>query len=160
MRKPRLGEAVFGPGDSKQLAERKSRKGLSNYLIGEADYEDIVQPTAYESLSIIDSGPIPPNPSELLLSSRVGDLLERCRKDFDMVFIDAPPVGLVTDALVLGKHVDVTIYAVRLNHTPLDSLRVINGLADENKMPKVSIVLNGLVAKRDYGYGHGQGYYK
>ena len=160
MRKPKLGRVVLGPGDSKQLAERKSRKGLSNYLIGEADYEAVVQSTEYDNLFLIDSGPVPPNPSELLMSPRIVELLERCREDFDIVFIDAPPIGLVTDALVLSPLVDLTMYAVRLNHTPLDSLQVVNDLVDKNKLPKVSIVLNGLVARRDYGYGHGQGYYK
>ncbi len=158
MRKPRLYEAIMGgkPGSDRSL----ETPGLSNFLNGEARYEDIIRPTDEQQLFLIESGPIPPDPSELLLRKETGELFERLRRDFDVVIVDAPPVGLVTDALQLKDYVDISLYVIRLGTTPKESLSVLNETSEEGKLPNMGIVLNGLQPKRDYGYGYAQGYYK
>jgi capsular exopolysaccharide synthesis family protein len=152
MRKPRLYNAI------NTESKKSSRVGLSNYLIGKASYEDIVQPTNTENLFMIESGPIPPNPSELLLRPQIIELIDRLKQDFDVVIIDSPPVGLVTDALQLGDHVDLTLYVVKLGYTPKASLEVLREMAAPGKLPNVQVIINGVEFER--GYGYGKGYYK
>jgi capsular exopolysaccharide family len=89
-----------------------NRRGLSNYLLGNATLEEIVQPTVVDGLYVITSGPVPPNPAELLGSLRTKDLLVRLTDKFDLVVLDAPPVNTVTDAQVLAARVDGTVLVV------------------------------------------------
>ena len=153
LRKPRLGVTVRGD-------EKKRLVGLSNYLIGEAEAADIVKSTDNENLFVIESGPIPPNPSELLLRDRMAELITYLKGEFDVILIDTAPVGLVTDALLLKPFVDISLYVVRLGYTPKQSLEVLTEISEQQKLPNVGVVLNGLQPKRDYGYGYAQGYYQ
>jgi len=89
-----------------------NRKGLSNYLLGNATLEEIVQETVVDGLYVITSGPVPPNPAELLGSMRTQDLLVRLMDKFDLLILDAPPVNTVTDAQVLAARVEGTILVV------------------------------------------------
>lgn len=89
-----------------------NRKGLSSYLLGNATLEEIVQPTVVDNLFVITSGPVPPNPSELLGSMRTQDLMVRLTDKYDLMILDAPPVNTVTDAQVLAARVDGTILVV------------------------------------------------
>ncbi|KJU73430.1 exopolysaccharide biosynthesis protein [Pediococcus damnosus LMG 28219] len=86
--------------------------GLSSYLTNNAVYEEVVQSTSIPNLSIISSGPVPPNPAELLNSANVNSLLERLKSEFDMIIIDAPPVNTVTDAQLLSSKADGVILVV------------------------------------------------
>jgi tyrosine-protein kinase Etk/Wzc len=158
MRKPRLFNTARG-NDNKATS---SRIGLSNYLIGKVNYEKILQPTENANLFIIGSGPVPPNPAELLLRSRVAELIERLKQDFDVIVIDSPPVGPVSDALQLSKFVDVTLYVVKLGYSPKISLEVIDEVAAPGKLPNVQVVVNGVDFDRGYNYGYkyGYGYYQ
>jgi len=89
-----------------------NRKGLSSYLAGNAELADIIQPTRLDNLFVISSGPIPPNPSELLTSDRMASLLDDLEKQSDLLIVDAPPVNTVTDAQLLGARVDGAILVV------------------------------------------------
>lgn len=86
--------------------------GLSSYLTNNAVYEEVVQTTEIPNLSVISSGPVPPNPAELLNSPRVNALLERLEGEFEMVIIDAPPINTVTDAQLLASKADGVILVV------------------------------------------------
>ena len=149
MRKPKLAEMV--------LEEDSSRRnvGLSNYLIGKSTYEEIVVPSPYDGLSVISSGPLPPNPAELLMEGRMNTLMERLRQDFDLIILDAPPVGIVTDGLLLKDHVNVTLFVTRVGVTPKKSMYYINELVNAGKLPRVNLVINGIDPKAAYGYGYG-----
>ena len=149
MRKPKLAEMV--------LEEDSSRRnvGLSNYLIGKSTYEEIVVPSPYDGLSVISSGPLPPNPAELLMEGRMNTLMERLRQDFDLIILDAPPVGIVTDGLLLKDHVNVTLFVARLGVTPKKSMYYINELVNAGKLARVNLVINGIDPKAAYGYGYG-----
>lgn len=154
MRRPQLGAVV------RQDKGKAQSVGLSNYLIGQAKYEAILQKTDNKNLFLIESGPIPPNPSELLLQDGIRTLITQLKEDFDVVLIDTAPIGLVTDGLLLKDYIDLTLYVVRLGKTPKMSLEVLGELIEKDKMPGIGVVINGLQPKRDYGYGYAQGYYE
>jgi len=94
-----------------------NRRGLTNALLAHDDCSNYVLTTAYENLTIMTSGPIPPNPAELLMSAAMEHLIESAREAYDMVFIDCPPAGIVTDAAIVATKVDGTIFVARSGFT-------------------------------------------
>lgn len=136
----------------------KNKEGIVNYLINEANLEDIIQKTKIGHLDIITSGPIPPNPSELILSERMNELMEELSSQYDYIVIDSPPLALVSDAMELVKFADATLYVVRQNFSKKGMLSVINDKYKSGEIKHVSIVLNYFQHKAKYGYGYGYGY--
>ena len=145
----------------------QKRKGITNYLVGNATIEDLIVPMeGFENLYIMACGPVPPNPAELLLDSRVADLFAWLRQNFDVVLLDSAPVGMVSDALTLSKFCDCTLYLVRQGHTFKKQIGLIDEFYTEKKLPKVSIIINDIKIKPGfgyygygrYGYGYGYGY--
>lgn len=147
------------PKVSKYL-DLSNKIGLSNYLIGKTEVKDIIQPTKVNpNFFVIGSGPIPPNPSELLIQDEIDTLIQYLRENFDEIIIDTPPVGLVTDAQILSRLADVSIYLVRQDVTFKDQIKQLNLLYINNKFPKLNVILNGVQSGAGYGYGYGYGYY-
>lgn len=144
----------------------KNDTGISNYLIGAADEKAIIQSSpVIPNLDILLSGPIPPNPSELIMSEKTNQLFEYLRNNYDCIIIDTPPIGLVTDGLLLLKYSDTNIYVVRQNITSNQHIEFVNQLYKESKIPNLSILFNAYKANKgrygyyyDYGYGYGYGY--
>jgi tyrosine-protein kinase Etk/Wzc len=133
--------------------------GLSNLLIGKENVKDIIKAIPSQSdYYILTSGPIPPNPSELLGNGRLGILIEELKKNFDYIILDAPPVGLVTDAQILGAYADATLFIVRQNYTSKSHIHSIDHLYQSNKFRNLNIILNSIDLKSTYGYGYGYGY--
>jgi len=135
--------------------------GFTNYAIGKADYKDIIVPSAIDpNLFIVPSGPVPPNPSELILLKRTEELFQRLRQDFDYVIIDTSPVGLVTDAQLLHTYADTTLYIIRQGVTYKQQLNVPNELYNSGKITRMGFIVNDVVANRGftYGYGYDEGY--
>jgi capsular exopolysaccharide synthesis family protein len=132
-------------------------KGLSGYLSQLNSFTEVLQQTAIENLDLISGGPVPPNPSELLLNDRFETLVKEAAKIYDYIIIDTPPIAIVTDAFVLAKHVDHTVFITRQNYTPKLFLRDIENSYRTNKLKNISIVLNDIY-KSGYGYGYGYGY--
>ena len=93
------------------------RGGLSNVLAGNAEVKDVIKHTEYENLDVVTAGPVPPNPSELLVSDNMEKFMESIENDYDYVFVDTPPVDLVTDAPLISKHVDGVVLVVRQDVT-------------------------------------------
>jgi len=118
----------------------------------------IVPSNVHENLFLISSGPIPPNPTELILDARADDLFVKLRKDFDYILIDAPPVGLVTDAQLMDRFSDMALYIVRQSFTFKGQLKIADELYKNKKIKKLSIVVNDIVVKAGYGYSYGYGY--
>ncbi|GEP97447.1 GumC family protein [Chitinophaga cymbidii] len=141
----------------------KGKLGFSNYVIsGDITPEDIIVPSGiHPDLYVISAGPIPPNPSEMIMSSRTSGLMQALHKQFDYIIIDAPPVGLVTDAQLLSEYADITLYLVRHAYTHKSQLRQLNALYKEGKMGRMALLMNDIKRKGGgYGYGYGyQGYY-
>ena len=113
---------------------------------------------------VLSCGPVPPNPSELLLESRVSDLFNYLKQNFEVILIDTAPVGMVSDAMTLGKFAYCSLYIVRQGHTYKKQIALIDEFYREGKLPKVSIIINDVKIKPGYGYygygryGYGYGY--
>ncbi len=148
-----------------------SKQGITNYLVGKSPMEDLpVKIPGYDNLYGISCGPVPPNPSELLLDSRVADMFEWLKANFDVILVDTAPVGMVSDAMTLGKLADTTLYIVRQGYTYKKQISLIDEFYHENRLPKISIVINDVKLKPGYGYygygrygygyGYGGGYYE
>ena len=149
MRKPSL-HKVFGfPKD----------KGLSSILVGNCVLKDALLATQVPNLDMIPCGPIPPNPSEILGSPRMADLLEELRKSYGQVVIDTPPITAVTDAVVIGRLVDGAVVVIRAGATPREIVR--NGLTQLKVVssPILGVVLNGVDMDRDGSYYYQYYYY-
>jgi len=125
--------------------------GITNYLMDMVSYENLPKQTFLDNLWIVSSGSLPPNPSELLASKKMHDLLERLKKDYDRILIDSPPVIAVTDAAILSKEVDGTILVVAANQTNKDALQRAKGLLDNIKTNLIGLVLNGVDISGVYG---------
>ena len=148
MRKPKLAKMISADDATGSI-------GLSTYLIGQATYDDIIQSTEAEGLFFISSGPLPPNPTELLMDGRMATLMHRLKQDFDVVVLDAPPVGVVTDGLLMKEYVNVTLFLARVGVTPKKSINYIREMIEAGKMPRLHIIINGIDPKASYGYGYG-----
>jgi tyrosine-protein kinase Etk/Wzc len=136
-----------------------SENGLSNYLSKNCSLSEIIQSSKSINFDLILSGPVPPNPSELVSSSLSGELLAGLKKKYDIIIIDSPPLGVVSDALLLYPNCDISLLVVRYNYTSLDVFE--NVIVDLNarNISKVNIVLNDVsIPKSRYGYGYGYGY--
>src|SRR5690606_22280130 len=133
----------------------KNEVGVVNYLIGQAALETIIQKTEIEHLDIIPSGPIPPNPSELLINEKLNELITTLKTKYDYIILDTPPVGLVADALELLPYVDVSLYVIRQDYTKKGMLNFINEKYKTKQIKNISLIYNGYDQKAKYGYGYG-----
>jgi len=134
-------------------------KGLSSYLINKSELAEVIEKTEIDSLDVIASGPTPPNPAELLDSKKMRYLIMELNKTYDYVIIDTPPIGLVTDGVILMKHADVNLYIVRHNYSKSSALNVINNLYRQKQVENIHIIINDFKhTSSGYGYGYGYGY--
>lgn len=146
------------------LGVRRST-GITTYLVGSITLEELpVAVEGIENLYVIPCGPVPPNPSELLLSPRIKTLFDWVRKEFEVVIIDTAPVGLVSDAMTLSRFADMTLYVVRQRYTFKRQLNMLDELYRLKKLPKIGLLVNDVIADGSrgyYGYGvskYGYGY--
>ena len=143
----------------KQDFEIKSDIGLSNYLIGKVEKKDVIFTTELQHLNVIPSGPTPPNPAELLESKKMIELITMLKKDYDCIVLDTPPIGLVTDGVVLMKNADISLFVVRHNYTKIKSLSIVNNLHHQKIIQNLNIIINDFSYEdNSYGYGYGYGY--
>jgi tyrosine-protein kinase Etk/Wzc len=154
LRKPKL-HYSFG---------RDNSKGLSSYLVGKHTLSEILQHTEYEFLDIITSGPIPPNPAELIESDPMINLINELKKTYDYIMVDTPPVGLVTDGVSLLKMSDVSLYVVRADYSRRQYAGIPDRLAEEQKITNMYILINSVAQTggKYTGYGYkiySAGYY-
>lgn len=134
--------------------------GITNYLAGRTeDLDQLIHPYKNNNdFDVITSGPIPPNPSELLLTSRL-DLLVNSLKDYyDYILIDTVPYGLVADAQIISRVADLCIYVIREGFMDRRQLSEVEILYTSGKLSGMSVLLNG-VRNKHAGYGYGYGYY-
>ena len=135
-------------------------KGISMFLIGKANPNEIVIKTKFKNLYIIPSGPIPPNPSELISSSKMNELFEVLKPDFDYILIDTPPLGVVTDATLLISVTDACFFVVRHEKTHTSVIPFISDLKNKKVYKSLNLIFNGVNYKNSTGYEYrGYGYY-
>ena len=112
------------------------------------------------NLDVLPAGIIPPNPGELISRIQLDRAMDLLREHYDYVILDTPPVGLVSDTLAIARVADMTLMVCRADYSPKSNFKLINELKQDNKMPKISLVLNGVdLRKRKYGYYYGYGKY-
>lgn len=134
-------------------------RGLVEYLVYEdSSLEDYIMPSKLsENLSILHSGAIPPNPTELLMSERVSSLIDDAKSKFDYVIIDTAPTLMVTDTFLFSEYTDATLYVIRAGYTKKQIIEFAKEIKDEGKLKRVNFVLND-VSATNYGYGGKYGY--
>ncbi|MDM1397427.1 polysaccharide biosynthesis tyrosine autokinase [Myroides odoratimimus] len=149
IRNPRLDDYIMLP-----------TKGVSDYLLRKEDdiNQYVVKIDGYENMYALPAGTIPPNPAELLMGDRIGDMFETLKKQYDYIIVDTAPVSLVTDTLLIAKYADTFIYVARANYLDKRMLKLPNDLHKEGKLPNMSIILNDTETNKGYGYGYGYGY--
>lgn len=133
------------------------KEGVTNYLsTKDLDIHSLIHRIPkYESFFVLPSGVIPPNPAELLMSSKVDVLFEQLKKEFDYIVVDTSPVHLVTDTLLIAQHADAFVYVVRANYLDKSLLRVPYQLHIEKKLPNMAMLINDTMINKGYGYGYG-----
>lgn len=143
----------------------RGKKGVSEYLAGQEDeLMPLVQTTAYENVSILPGGVIPPNPAELLMSDRFDKAIEELRKHYDYILLDNPPLGIVADTGIANRVADITLYVIRVGRIDRRQLPAIQEVYSTNQLHNMAIVLTDI----DYealnysmgytGYGKYYGY--
>ncbi|UII27305.1 polysaccharide biosynthesis tyrosine autokinase [Fulvivirga maritima] len=147
MRKPRVHSA---------FNSEESSKGVSTILIDRHTIAECIQKSAVENLDFIPAGPTPPNPSELLINGEFDQLLEQLKLQYDIVVLDTPPVGLVTDGVIAMKKADVGLYIVRSNYSKKIFMNTLNKLVKVNNFNNLAVIMNAtsIVGARSYGYGY------
>nr|WP_298248845.1 polysaccharide biosynthesis tyrosine autokinase [uncultured Halomonas sp.] len=138
-----------------------SSPGLSDYLAGHYELSDIIRSTDIENCHIISRGKVAPNPSELLMQSRLAEAMEALSDRFDLVLIDTPPMLAVTDASVVGKLCDTTLLVARFEKNPVREIKAAKRRLEDNGIAVRGAVLNAVERKPStasgyYGYYHYQ----
>ncbi len=133
--------------------------GMSTLLIGKDSIESAIQHSSLENLDFITAGPIPPNPSELIISLKMDEILALLKTKYDVVIIDNPPVGLVSDGITMIQKADYPIYIFRADYSKRNFIQNVDRLFNESNIKKLSVILNGVdVERNNYGYNYGYGY--
>lgn len=149
--------------------ELKKHVGITNYIVGKARLDELAVPVdGMENMYVIPCGPVPPNPAEMLLDPKIGQMFKYLKERFDVIIVDTAPVGFVSDAMILAEHADCTLYILRQNYTYKKQLGLIDELYTQKKLPRLSVLLNDAKAGAGgygsygsyggYGYGYGYGY--
>jgi len=159
MRKPKIHVGFGVPND----------KGMSTILINRNTIDECVFKSSLNNLDFITAGPVPPNPSELIISARMLEVLDELKLRYDVIVIDNPPVGLVTDGIRVIKLADYPIYVFRENFSKRNFVQNVKKLMRDNNIKNMSVILNSVDIKKsgygysgvydyDYGYGYGYGF--
>ena len=130
-----------------------NRVGLTNVLVESMDVDEAVQPTNLKSLYVLTSGPIPPNPAELLVSSAMEALLDIVRDQYDHVLVDSPPAGALADAAILASKVDGILMVLVAGETRIDQAKEVKEALEQAKGRVLGAILNKVrFSTRDYRY--------
>ena len=141
-----------------------NKKGFTNYAINDATLDEIIYDLdGFSNLKVMPSGPIPPNPSELLMSKECEEMFNLLRERFDFIVIDCPPT-VVTDYQIISNYCDVSLYSVRVNYTNLKQVEMANEIYRTNKLPRMNLVINDFIPEKYDSYNSGYysqyGYYE
>ncbi len=149
LRKPRLHKCF----------STENIKGISTILINKHTYKECVNHSEIDNLDFITSGPLPPNPAEIILGDNFKNLINELKKDYELIIIDTPPVGIVTDALISYQFAHNPIYVMRSGVSPKSFIENVNSFSESSQIKNMSIILNGIERSSGrYGYGYKSGY--
>ena len=144
-----------------QTFEIDNHRGLTSVLTSRTktvDLNEIVQPSGIDNLSLLPSGPTPPNPAELLSSQRMKDFLKAVSERYDMVIVDVPPMLEVTDTQVIAHNLDAVVLVVKQGQTQKMGAKRAVELLKIAHANLLGYVMNDVVSEGDGGYGYGYGY--
>ena len=150
IRKPKFGLYLDIPNEG----------GMTLFLSGHQSADKLIRPSGiHPNLSMINAGPVAPNPNELLAKPKLDELIKNLREQFDFIIIDTAPVGLVSDSLMLNRIADVNLYIVRADYTPKKNIEDATIMYNEEKLKNMYFILNSVdYNKRSYRYGYGKKY--
>jgi tyrosine-protein kinase Etk/Wzc len=138
--------------------------GMSTYLIGKTPFDEAVRSTNINNLFVATSGPIPPNPAELIDSDRMKQFVEKAKSQFDFIIIDTPPIAIVSDTMILKDSIDAFIFVIRHNYSDRQVIDLINHVSKSRILINPGVIINDIEVKGYYGYsyryeyGYGYGY--
>ncbi|HET6253723.1 MAG TPA: polysaccharide biosynthesis tyrosine autokinase [Puia sp.] len=141
----------------------KRKMGITNYIIGKAGFSELlIKVSGIDDLYVIPCGPIPPNPSEILLDRKLDELMKEVMDNFDVIIMDTAPIGLVSDAITLNRFSNCTLYITRQGYTFRKQLGLVEDLYVNKKLPNLCLLINDVKSEGGYYggyYGGGYGYY-
>ena len=139
-------------------------KGMSNLIVGAVQLEECIQRSPIDQLDFITAGPIPPNPSELILSERFREIVQELKTHYDVIIIDNPPIGLVSDGVKNLTEADIPIYVFKSHFSKRNFVYRVKELFEMKQIDKLNVILNAVKSSKSnkygYGYGYGYGYYE
>ncbi len=154
-----IGADVRKPQIANYLNFPKSKTGLVNYLMDDQlDIKSIITHYPDANIDIIQSGIVPPNPAELIMSARFDEVIKYGKENYDYVIIDTPPINFVSDTLLLSDKADLWLYIIRANYLDKRLLEIPERIFKEKKLPRMALVLNNTDPKRGNMYGYAYGY--
>jgi capsular exopolysaccharide synthesis family protein len=148
LRKPRIDK----------LLSMDESPGMSTYLSGNCKYEEIIKKTDIDNLFYAPSGPVPPNPAELIERETMKTFMDKAKKEYDYIIMDTPPVAIVTDTMLLVNYVNLNLFIVRQKFTSRNTLEIIDQIFRRKEMKNMAIVINDISLSGYYGYGMRYGY--
>ncbi len=156
MHKPRIYKALGLNAD----------KGISTVIIGKSTIQEVIQHTIIPDLDVMVCGPVPPNSSELVLSDKVPEIINFGRQNFDYVIVDTPPLGLISDAFILMRMADISLFVLNTKYASRDTINYVQETIHTNKIKNFGFVLNNVKRKKskyyynryNYGYYGSYGY--
>ena len=157
-----VGLDIRKPGLNKVFNLSTKEQGITQFLTNpKQNIMDLVQQSDLNpNLFILPGGAVPPNPTELLARKGLEEAITQLKQHFDYVVLDTAPVGMVTDTQLISRVTDLTVYVCRADYTRKSEFALVNELATTNKLPRISIAINGLdLKKKKYGYYYGYGKY-
>lgn len=126
-----------------------NQSGLTTGIVNQLPLEEIIKHTSVENLDLVTSGPVPPNPSELLSSVKMAQLLKELKSYYDMIIVDSPPVLAVTDAQILSKHTDGTVIVTDVKNNNVHRLKEAKQLLEKTDAKILGVVLNNVNMKKE-----------
>jgi len=150
VRKPKLAEYIGLDNNT----------GITLYLTGNLDKKELIRPSGiHPNLSVINAGPVPPNPGELMAKPALDLLIAECKEKFDYIILDTAPIGIVSDSYALNRFADVSLYIVRADYTPKKNIEDATILYKQKKLTRMYFILNAAdFQKASYRYGYGKKY--
>ena len=135
--------------------EAENDFGMSNLLSGQKKVDECLKKSCIDELDFITAGPIPPNPSELILSNKFNEVLTELKEKYDIVLIDNPPIGIVSDGVNVLAIADLPIYVFKANYSKRYFINKLKEITELDEIKKLSVILNSVkMSKSRYGYGY------
>ncbi|MBD8490061.1 polysaccharide biosynthesis tyrosine autokinase [Echinicola sp. CAU 1574] len=134
-------------------------RGISTCLSADIPWQKVVQSTSTAHLDVLLSGPIPPNPAEILLQEKFNEIMQEIKEKYEVVIMDCPPVGLVSETKELFRYADINIFVFRQEYSRKENVELLNDLHERGGVKKLYGLLNDIhIRSTRYGYGYGYDY--